>query len=45
MTKKKTHEEFVKEVKTFVGNDYVVIGTYKGSKEKIRIKHLKGKKR
>ncbi|MDF9599575.1 hypothetical protein P7D15_00175 [Bacillus cereus] len=40
MTKKKTHEEFVKEVKTFVGNDYVVIGTYRGSKERIRIKHL-----
>lgn len=41
MSKKKTQKEFVKEVFEKVGNEYTVLGEYKGSKNKILIKHNK----
>jgi hypothetical protein len=39
MMKKKTHEEFVKQVYSLVGKEYEVIGIYKNSKTKIKILH------
>ena len=38
-TKKKTHEEFVKEVYELVGDEYTVMGEYKNSKTKISLRH------
>ena len=35
-TPKKTHEKFVQEVKDLVGDEYSVLGLYKGGKEKIK---------
>ena len=37
--KKKTHEEFVAEVKALVGDEYLVIGTYKNTMSKIEMIH------
>ena len=39
MAKKKTHEEFVKEVYDLVGDEYTVLGEYVNSKTKILMKH------
>lgn len=39
MPKKKTHEEFVKEVFNLVGNKYAVVGKYTGSLNKIKMYH------
>lgn len=39
MSRRKTHEEFVKEVFDLVGNEYEVISQYKTSKEKIVMRH------
>ncbi|PGK25182.1 hypothetical protein CN902_24115 [Priestia megaterium] len=39
--RKKTHEEFVKEVYEKMGNEYLVKGRYLDSKTKIKVKHLK----
>jgi len=41
MGKKKTHEQFLKEVFNLVGKDYEVLGTYKGAKTKIKMRHIK----
>ena len=38
---RKTHEEFVKEVKDLVGNEYTVLGKYINSTTKILIRHNK----
>ncbi len=37
--KKKTHEEFVKEVYGLVGNEYSVISNYANAREKIHMRH------
>ena len=39
MSKKKTHEEFVKEIYNIYKNEYTVIGQYINAKTKIEIKH------
>lgn len=39
MSKKKTHEEFIKEVYNLVGEEYTVLGKYINCKEKILIRH------
>lgn len=41
MGKRKTHEEFVKDVYELIGGEYKVIGKYVHSDIKIEIKHLK----
>jgi uncharacterized CHY-type Zn-finger protein len=38
---KKTHEQFVDEVKDLFGNDYTILGIYKNTSTKILIKHNK----
>lgn len=35
----KTQEEFVEQVKQLVGNEYEVLGKFKGSRQKVKIKH------
>lgn len=40
MSRRKTQEEFVKEVNEKFPNQYEVIGTYVNAKEKIKIKHI-----
>lgn len=40
MGRKKTHEEFVDEVYSLVGNEYDVIGTYDGALKKIEMFHM-----
>lgn len=37
--KKKTHEEFVEEVRKIYGDEYTVLGVYNGNKEKVLIRH------
>lgn len=37
--KRKTQEEFEKEVKELFGNEYVVIGKYKGASKKVKLLH------
>lgn len=39
MSRKKTHEEFVKEVYELVGDEYKVIGKYQNNKTKIKMRH------
>lgn len=39
MAKKKTHEEFVNEIKEKYGDEYIVLGEYKGANTKLMIKH------
>ena len=39
MPRKKTHEEFVQDVKNKYGDQYEVLGTYDGNKKKIEILH------
>lgn len=39
---KKTHNEFLNELKTLRGNEYEVLTTYKGAHEKIKLKHKCG---
>ncbi|AZV43750.1 hypothetical protein BAOM_3141 [Peribacillus asahii] len=39
MPRKKTHEEFVQEVKELVGDEYAVLETYKNAQIKIKIRH------
>lgn len=39
MTRKKTHDEFIKDVYGQVGDEYVVLGTYINSRTKIKIRH------
>ena len=39
MPKRKTHEEFVKEVYELVGKEYSILGEYKSNKTKIEIIH------
>lgn len=39
MTRRKTHEQFIKEVQELVGNDYSVLGTYVRTATKIKMKH------
>ena len=39
MTKKKTQEEFEREVYDLVGNEYTVIGKYTRTRDKILMKH------
>lgn len=39
MPRKKTHEEFVAEVRALVGDEYPVLSIYNGDKEKIEFKH------
>ena len=39
MAKTKSHEEFVKEIYTLVGDEYTILGKYTTYKEKIRIRH------
>lgn len=41
MARRKTHEEFVAEVKEIYGSQYTVLGTYKNSKTKLAIHCLK----
>lgn len=40
--KRKTHEEFVREVYNLVGDEYTVIGTYRNAKTKLKVRHNKG---
>lgn len=40
-TPKKTHEQFIQEVKALVNEEYKVIGTYKTTNSKIKMKHMK----
>ena len=42
MTKRKTHNDFVKEIWEIYGSEYEVIGTYTLSKNPIEIKHKCG---
>ena len=35
----KTHNEFVEEIYTLVGNEYIVVGKYKNAKTKVWLKH------
>lgn len=37
---KRKHEDFVNEVKSLTNNEYLVIGTFKGTKKKIKLKHI-----
>lgn len=39
MGKQKTHEQFLQEVFSIVGDDYIVLSEYKNSKEKVLLKH------
>lgn len=39
MVRRKTHEEFVKEVYDLVGDEYSVLGHYTRSSEKLEIQH------
>ncbi|MCM3252431.1 hypothetical protein [Priestia aryabhattai] len=39
MPRRKTHEEFVKEVYELVGDEYTVLGEYKNKRSKIAIRH------
>ncbi|MFF3147928.1 hypothetical protein ACFVRU_41000 [Streptomyces sp. NPDC057927] len=39
MVKRKTHEQFVKEIFSIVGDEYKVLGTYKNAKTKLQLKH------
>lgn len=39
MSKKKTHEDFVKEVYDMYGEEYTVISTYKNAKTPIKLRH------
>ena len=41
MGKRKTHEEFIKQVYRLVGSEYTVLGHYKGHKTKILMRHNK----
>lgn len=38
--RKKTHGEFITEVKKLVSDEYIVLGDYKGSNTKIELKHM-----
>ena len=42
MSKKKTHEEFVEEVKDTIGNDYIFLTEYKDKRSPIKLKHRCG---
>lgn len=37
--RKKTHEEFVSEVHSLVGDEFAVLGRYESKKEKVKIRH------
>jgi hypothetical protein len=39
MTKKKTHEEFLNEIKNLVGDEYLILGNYETTHSPIKIKH------
>lgn len=39
MTKRKTHKEFIEEVKERYGNEYEILSTYINAKTKILVKH------
>ncbi|NGU31026.1 hypothetical protein G6Z34_13120 [Clostridium perfringens] len=39
MTKKKTHEEFVKEIYDKYGDEYEILGEYVNARTKIKVKH------
>lgn len=39
MARRKTHEEFVAEVKALVGDEYTVVGTYVNAKTRVRVRH------
>ena len=39
MTKKKTHEEFIKEVKEKFNGEYIVLGEYKNADTKVKVRH------
>ena len=39
MPRKKTHEEFLQDVKDKYGDQYEILGTYDGNKKKIEILH------
>lgn len=41
MAKKKTHEEFVQQVFSEIGEEYIVLGKYQGSIKKVKMKHVK----
>ena len=41
VTRRKTHQEFVEEVFVLVGREYEVVGRYKNSKTKVKLKHNK----
>lgn len=41
MARRKTHEEFVAEVKALVGDEYTVVGTYINAKTSIKLRHNK----
>lgn len=43
MPKKKSHEEFVKEVFELVGNEYEILGIYEKASKKVLIKHNSNK--
>ena len=40
MPKKKTHDEYIKEVYNVFGDEYTILGEYVNSNTKIKIKHL-----
>jgi hypothetical protein len=37
--KNKTHDDFIKEIKSIVGDEYKVLSKYKGSRTKVKMKH------
>lgn len=41
MTKKKTHEEFQKELNDKFNNEFICLDKYKGTNSKIKVKHIK----
>jgi hypothetical protein len=41
MPKKKTHNKFLMEVYERYGNEYTILGKYKGTHDPIKIKHNK----
>ena len=41
MPRKKTHEEFIAEVNSLVGDEYTVVGTYINARTKVEVRHNK----
>ncbi|MCA1021469.1 HNH endonuclease [Halobacillus litoralis] len=42
LVRRKTHDEFIQEVNTCLGNDYEVVGRYVNARTKVPVKHICG---